>query len=173
MNEENYTVDEQDEQKDVQPESDLDLEIDLDDESGEESNQLQQDDVARLKAENAKLQRLLKKKSNKVEAPERKAETGTPEFVTKTDLEKFRLEAKGYDEEQIEFIMSVGGASALKNPHIVKTLNSMKEEKEQFNAQAQTKSQGKATRVYTADEVKAMPLEKLEKLIREGKIKNL
>jgi hypothetical protein len=48
----------------------------------------------------------------------------------------------------------------------------MKEQKKQVEAQASGASQGKSSRRYSQEDLRSMPLEKLEKLIKEGKIKS-
>jgi len=131
-------------------------------EDEENSTQLLEE-LKKKEAEIAKLNRLLKKKDKVVEK-----EGDVP---TKTELEELRLEIKGYDEDQIKFIMSLGGAKALNNPAVKRVADAMKEEKAQLNAQATSKSQSKGSRTYSQAELRAMPLDKLEQLIREGKIK--
>ena len=89
----------------------------------------------------------------------------------KEDLEKIRLEAKGYDEDQVNFLMRFGGSEALQDEAVQTVVKTMAEKKAQVNAQATGKSQGKTARRYSQDDLRAMPLDKLETLIKEGKIK--
>lgn len=145
----------------IQDEETLDADDTAD--NGDDSNQ-HQDDVARLKAENAKLQRLLNKKPKQEEA-------GSIEPTIKAELEKVRLEAKGYDDEQVEFLMKFGGASALKDPAIKRVADAMKEEKEQLQAQASSKSQSKSETKYSEDKLRNLSSDEIMKLYREGKIK--
>lgn len=167
MENEEYTVDTQDEIKDSESEETTEV---VDSEGDENSTQLHEE-LKKKDAEIAKLNRLLKKGSKSSDKEEK--EEVSDKYVTKADLDKIRLEAKGYDDDQIEFIMSVGGVDALKKPAIKKVVESIREEKEQLNAQASTKSQSKSSKTYSQEEIRAMPVEKLEQLIREGKIKNI
>lgn len=168
MENEEKTVDLQDEQQEEET-----FEVDESDEEstddGDESNQHQsEDEVEHLKAENAKLQRLLKKASKSEDKPK---EDTTSNGVTKEDLERVRLEAKGYDDDQVEFLMKFGGSQATKDPAIMKVVETMKEQKAQEKAQATSSTQSKSSRRYSQEELRNMPTDKLEKLIREGKIK--
>jgi alcohol dehydrogenase class IV len=131
-------------------------------EDEENSTQLHEE-LKKKEAEIAKLNRLLKKKDKAVEKGE--------EVPTNKEIERLRLEIKGYEDDQIDFIMSIGGVKALNNPAVKKVADAMKEEKSQLNAQATSKSQSKGSRTYSQAELQAMPLDKLESLIREGKIK--
>lgn len=184
MEEEKYTVDDQDEitevesndsdEEDVSDESDDTSEDDSEDE--ENSTQLQEK-LRKLEKENAKFKRLLGKKTEKVsdEDGETTKSKTTPksddEYVTKRELEMMRLESKGYDGDQVELIMKLGGISALKDESVKKAIDAIKAEKDQIKAQAETKSTSKSSRSYSADDLRAMPTDKLEKLIREGKVK--
>jgi hypothetical protein len=132
-------------------------------EDEENSTQLHEE-LKKKEAEIAKLNRLLKKKDKAVEKD-------GGEATTNKEIERLRLEIKGYEDDQIDFIMSIGGVKALSNPAVKKVADAMKEEKSQLNAQATSKSQSKGSRTYSQAELKAMPLDKLEALIREGKIK--
>lgn len=144
-------------------EDDIETDDDSTQEDEENSTQLQAELKAK-EAEIAKLNRLLKKKE-KVKVEE------TSSSVSKEDLERVRLEIKGYDDDQIDFIMSLGGSKALTNPAVKKVADAMREEKKQLEAQATSTSQAKSTRTYSQAEINAMPVAQLEKLIREGKIK--
>jgi hypothetical protein len=157
------TVDIQDE---TQEDETLEVEEDESEtDNGDDSNQ-HQDEVAHLKAENAKLQRLLNKGTKKKEE-----KTETKDSLNSDEVSRLRLEIKGYDDEQIDFLMNIGGLNALKIPAVKKVVDTMKEEKSQLQAQATSKSQGKSSKTYSDAEIKAMPVAKLEQLIREGKIK--
>ena len=131
-------------------------------EDEENSTQLHEE-LKKKDGEIAKLNRLLKKKEKTTEQ--------TQEVPTSKEIERLRLEIKGYDDDQVDFLMSVGGLKALSNPAVKKVADAMREEKKQLSAQATSKSQGKSTKTYSQAEINAMPLAKLEQLIREGKIK--
>jgi hypothetical protein len=167
-NEEN-TVNPQDEIQDEET-----FEVDEAEESDEstdndENSTQYQEELKKRDAEIAKLNRLLKKTSK----DEKPSDTPTDDsnVVTKADLERIRLEAKGYDDDQVEFLMKFGGSQALKDEAIKTVVDTMAEKKKQINAQASSKSQGTSSRKYSQEDLRAMPLEKLEKLIKEGKIK--
>lgn len=150
----------------VQDEETFEIEDDVEEtedsvEDEENSTQLHEE-LKKKEAEIAKLNRLLKKKEKVTE---------TQEVPTSKEIERLRLEIKGYDDEQVDFLMSVGGLKALSNPAVKRVADAMKEEKKQLSAQATSKSQGKSSKTYSQAEIKAMPLDKLEQLIREGKIK--
>lgn len=130
---------------------------------GEENSTQLHEELKKKEAEIAKLNRLLKKKE--------KATDSTQEVPTSKEIEKLRLEIKGYDDDQVNFLMSVGGLKALSNPAVKRVADAMKEEQKQLQAQASSKSQGKSSKTYSQAEINAMPLAKLEQLIREGKIK--
>jgi hypothetical protein len=154
--EESYEVDESEQSEDTTEEDEVN------------STQLQSE-LEKAKAEIAKLSRLLKK------GDKPKGEKSSPQddsnVVTKADLERIRLEAKGYDEDQVEFLMRFGGAEALKDEAVKSVIDTMKEKKTQAQAQVSGKTQSKSARRYSQEDLQAMPLEKLEKLIKEGKIK--
>lgn len=171
MEKEENTVDPQDEQKD---EDTFEVDEDESTEDGDESNQHHDDDVEHLKteleqerAERAKLQRLLKKASKSEDKPKEDDTNG----VTREDLERVRLEARGFDDEQVSFLMKFGGSKATKDEAVMQVVSAMKEKKQQLDAQAKSSSQSKTSRRYSQDDLRNMPLDKLEKLIREGKIK--
>lgn len=169
MENEEKTVDLEDETQDEETfEVDESEEESTDD--GDESNQHHEDDEAeRLRTENAKLQRLLKKASKSDE--EKPKEDTTSNGVTREDLERVRLEAKGFDDEQVDFLMKFGGSQATKDDAVMQVISAMKEKKAQESAQAKSSSQSKTSRRYSQEDMRNMPLDKLEKLIREGKIK--
>lgn len=174
MENEEYTVDDQDETKEV--ESTDEESEQSDDESEDEVNSTQlQSELEKQKAENAKLQRLLKKaekKEEKSEESESDSKSPSEAYLTKAEAERLRLEIKGYDDDQIDLIMKLGGVEALKDVTIKDVVEKIKEEKQQLNAQASSKSQSKSSKHYSQEDLRAMPLDKLEKLIREGKIKS-
>lgn len=158
--EETFEVDETEESDDSDEESS---------DNDENSTQNQEDELKKAQAEIAKLNRLLKKTEKKEE--ESPKSDNSSNAVTKEDLERLRLEAKGYEEEDIDLIMKFGGVKALEDESIKDVINIRKEKRQQVNAQATSKTQGKSSRKYSQEQLRAMPLDKLEKLIREGKIK--
>jgi hypothetical protein len=167
-NEEN-TVDFQDE---TQEEDTFEVdESESSDEStdNDENSTQYQEELKKKDAEIAKLNRLLKKTSKDEKPLEKPSDDSN--VVTKADLERIRLEAKGFDDDQIEFLMKFGGTQALKDDAIKTVVDTMAEKKKQLNAQATSKTQGTSSRRYSQEDLRAMPLEKLEKLIKEGKIK--
>ena len=169
MENEETTVDFQDEITEEETfEVDESEETDESTDNDENSNQYQEE-LRKRDAEIAKLNRLLKK-TPKDEKPSEKPSNDS-NVVTKADLERIRLEAKGFDDDQVEFLMRFGGSQALKDEAVLTVVNTMAEKKKQLNAQASSKSQGTSSRKYSQEDLRAMPLEKLEKLIREGKIK--
>lgn len=157
---------------------DLDLELDFEDDtvdSVDESNEDESNDsglsdsseLDRARRENAKLQRLLNKKS-------KQGNSNSPDIEElKTEMTKIRLEAKGYDEAQIEFIMRNGGIDSIKNPAVRAGLNAIKEQLDSEKASvsnASTKS--KQDTKYSVDEIRTRELssKEIENLIREGKV---
>lgn len=161
QNEETFEVDEtEDESNDESEEESSD---------DDENSTQYQEELKKKDAEIAKLNRLLKK------TPKDEKPSDTPSddsnVVTKADLERIRLEAKGFDEDQVEFLMKFGGSQALKDEAVKQVVDTMAEKKKQLNAQASGKTQGTGSRKYSQEDLRAMPLEKLEKLIKEGKIK--
>lgn len=160
--EETFAVDESEDTEEV--------DTDEETEDGDESNQ-HQDEVAHLKAENAKLQRLLKKESKAEKKSEAKKDDS--DYVTKQDLERIRLEAKGLTEKQVDFAMKYGGVSALNDPYLKKAIDEIAVEEKQISSTAESKKGGDINKKYTLNQVRNMPTAELEKLIREGKIKNI
>ena len=173
MENEETTVDFQDETQEEETfEVDESEELTDDDstDNDENSTQNQDEELKKAQAEIAKLNRLLKKQS-KDEKPSEQSPSDESKYVTKEDLEKIRLEAKGYDEDQVNFLMRFGGSEALQDEAVQTVVKTMAEKKAQVNAQATGKSQGKTARRYSQDDLRAMPIDKLEKLMMEGKIK--
>lgn len=170
QNTDNFEVEEQNEDsfevEDVEETEDIEEE-----EEEVEVNPLE-DEVAHLKSENAKLQRLLKKKSPAKK--EVKEDGDTPsEYVTKADLERIRLESKGLSEKQVDFALKYGGLSALSDPYLKKAIDEIAQEEKQLNQTATSKKGGDVSKKYSLNQIRNMPTDKLEQLIREGKIKNL
>lgn len=170
MEKEENTVDFQDETQEEETFEVDETEEESEDESSdndENSTQNQEDKLETLERELAKYKRLANKNSKK----EEKKESPSDNSVTKEDLERIRLEAKGYEEDDIDLIMKFGGTKALEDESIREVINIRKEKRQQVNAQAKSTTQGKSSRRYSQEQLRNMPLEKLEKLIREGKIK--
>jgi len=180
MEKEENTVDPQDEQKDeetfevdeTEEEESNDSESDEESSDNEENSTQYQEELKEKEAELAKYKRLLKKyESGDSDSKPDKPSNDESSPVTKADLERIRLEAKGYDDDQVNFLMRFGGSEALQDEAVQSVVNAMAEKKKQVSAQASGSSQGKTARRYSQDELRAMPGEKLEKLIKEGKIK--
>jgi hypothetical protein len=153
--EETFEVDESETEEEVEEESS---------EDEENSTQLREE-LKKQKEETAKLQRLLKKEAKKAE------ESTTESNISKEDLERIRLTAKGYEDDEIDLVMELGGVEKLQNPVVQKAVEAIRTEKKQASAQASGKTQSKPKRTFTKTELQSMPLDKLEQMIKDGKIK--
>ena len=160
--EETFEVDETEDSEESKEESS---------DNDENSTQNQEDELKKAQAEIAKLNRLLKKESKSKEEDSKPSPSNDSNVVTKEDLERLRLEAKGYEEDDVDLIMKFGGVKALEDEAIKDVIEVRREKRQQESAQATSKTQSKGTRRYSQEQLRDMPLEKLETLIKEGKIK--
>ena len=118
------------------------------------------------RAKNAKLYaRLQKEKTSK---PLEKATIikETPEVSQEIQRLKLKVDYDIKDPEAIDFVMKNGGEEALKNPYIKQTIDNMLTQKRAEQAQVAEETQkSDFERKVSKDQMKAMSVEELEKLL--------
>lgn len=93
-----------------------------------------------------------------------------PSVVTPTDLEKLNLRQDGYSKEEVDFIMRNGGANAVTDEFVTAGIKALRDQKakatrsEEANPSISSKSP--IMRKYNEDQLRDMPTEELEKIIR-------
>lgn len=128
-------------------------------EEAQEGDDESDEELDRLRQENAKYKRLLKKRNDRK----------TPQKVTNNSayderIERLELRQEGYSEDVINEIMKLGGKSALENKIVA---NAVKDLVEQETAEKAANVDGGSQSVtkskYTVDELKNMSSEEMEK----------
>lgn len=82
-------------------------------------------------------------------------------------FEKLELKSEGYNDLESEFILQYGGKKALDNPIVKTALEVMREKSRAEQAVVDTtNSGGDIEKKFTNEQLKTMPLEELEKLLK-------
>lgn len=96
-------------------------------------------------------------------SPDHKPESG--DYVTRQELEETRLAARGYNDDEIRFIMRNGGSEALNDKYVQASLKTMRDEQETTDATPSGEKKSPVYKNYTADELQGMSSKELEKLV--------
>lgn len=114
------------------------------------------------------LEKKLKKRDSGQETTTRKSSSESDDFVTKDDLERSRLRDKGYKKETVDFIMRNGGENALDDPHVAKTVESMREQSDAEDAaDVDTSSKSDKHRDLTEEEINSMSAEEMRRALSQ------
>lgn len=125
----------------------------------EESEEESSEDVD-LKAENAKLRRLLKKKVNTSEPDQSKS----PNTEYDSRIERLELKQEGYSDAVIDNIMELGGKQALKNPIVASAVDGLvQQERNETASNVDGSSQSSTRTKVSVDELKNMSSAEMEK----------
>lgn len=147
-------------QEDNNPEVEQEQETneETEDQTTEEETEEQSDDSAeleKLRQENAKLSRLLKKKA-------KPATISNP--IDEQRLERLELRQEGYSTDVIDNIMELGGREALKNPLVKNAVsNLVEQEKTEAASEVTGASQSSTRSNVTIDELKGMSSKEMAK----------
>lgn len=95
---------------------------------------------------------------------EEKGTTGTSSDLEKR-FERVELQVKGFAEDEIDFIMSLGGKKALENEFVATTIQVMKDKKKSAEADPDGSTKATVYKKYTEEDLKNMSLKDLEKII--------
>lgn len=131
------------------------------------------DETAKLKETNKKLFERAKKAEAEAKALREKGITSTQESTKPSDILKapeFRLSRQGYDEEEIDLIMSNGGPDVLKNESHpitlgIKAARQQKGAEEAASKVSDSSGLSDIERKYTEQDMRNMSKEDLEKLL--------
>ena len=81
-------------------------------------------------------------------------------------LERLELRTEGFSDEEIDFLRPYGGKKALENPYVKSAIDIMREKAKAESAVVDVDStKSDIEKKYTADQLKNMPLEELEKIL--------
>ena len=119
--------------------------------------------VETLEATNKKLYARVKGSENK--PLQTKTTSDNPDLQSR--FEKLELKSEGYNDQESEFILQYGGKKALENPIVKTALEVMREKAQAEKAVVDTtNSGGDIEKKFTTEQLKEMPLEELEKLLK-------
>lgn len=105
-------------------------------------------------------------KQFKSKPPETQSTNPPSQYATKEDLDRLQLSQK-YDEEVVDEIMRLGGVIALQNPLVKSGIQAMQAKKRSEAATPETASRSPILKKFTEDELQAMPVDEMEKLLRK------
>lgn len=134
------------------------------DESTEEESQSESTDDESsedvdLKAENAKLKRLLRKKVN---TSEFSTNSSNSEYDSR--IERLELKQEGYSDSVIDSIMELGGKKVLKNPIVSSAVQGLvAQERNETASSVDGASQSSTRTKVSIDELKNMSVAEMEK----------
>ncbi len=114
-----------------------------------------------IEEKNKQLYARLKKQEQKPEEP--KLTNAAPE--TDAKFERLELKTDGYNTEEVDFLMQYGGKEALANKFVQKAIEVMRKEAKSAQATPDGGAQSPIYKKYTRDELNAMSVEELEKLL--------
>lgn len=110
-----------------------------------------------------------KQKATKVEeieeTPEKEIKSEVNTDIEKR-LEKIELTAKGYSDDEIDFIQSNGGKKALENNFVKTAIESIREQRKAEEASVEIdSSKSEIEKKYTSSQLKNMSAEELKKIL--------
>lgn len=82
-------------------------------------------------------------------------------------FERLELKTDGYTDDEVDWLMGVGGKSALKNKFTTKTIELMRKEAKSKDANPPISAKSPIYKKHTQDELSKMSLEELDKLLRQ------
>jgi hypothetical protein len=91
--------------------------------------------------------------------------TNPSQFATKQDLERIELAAKGYSDEEVEFVMRNGGKKSLNDDLVKAAIDARRAKAKSEDATPQSSPKSPVYKKFTQDELASMPLSELEKII--------
>ena len=120
--------------------------------------------------------RAKKAESGKAEATEvlRKAVQAKtePQNINNTDgqFEKLELIARGYSDDEIDFVLRNGGKKGLENPFVKSALDSLRTQRkaEQASELESSSSKSDISKRYTDEQLSKMSVSQLEKILSQG-----
>lgn len=125
--------------------------------------------AAALVEKNRKL--FARAKQAEQELKELKSRAPARAYSSSEELERVNLRIDGYKEDEVDFIMRSGGRSALKDDFIVEAITARraKEKAKETSDSASTPASSKSPvlRRHSTDDLKNMPVEEMEKLLRQ------
>jgi hypothetical protein len=137
-----------------------------------ESQEEESEDVTLSKSEFKKLQRKAIAYDATKELKEPKTVKSLSTLSEKTNdnslnvkLEKLELRADGYSPDEIEAIMDLGGAKALKNPVVQSAIKAMRAEQKSKDATESVSSRSPVFKKFTQDDLSKMSSAELEKIL--------
>jgi len=137
-----------------------------------ESQEEESEDVTLSKSEFKKLQRKAIAYDATKELKEPKTAKSLSTLSEKTNdnslnvkLEKLELRADGYSPDEIEAIMDLGGAKALKNPVVQSAIKAMRAEQKSKDATESVSSRSPVFKKFTQDDLSKMSSAELEKIL--------
>jgi len=143
------------------------LDFELEDQQQEETPNT--DHVTLTKKEYKSLQRKAFAYDAEKTAPKQNKEVSkqvSPDIEAK--FARLELKTDGYSEAEIEFIESNGGKQALDNPFVKSAIEAIRQQKTAEEAViSQESNKSDIERKYTEKELEAMPIEELEKALRQ------
>lgn len=135
-----------------------------------ESQEEESNDITLPKSEFKKLQRKAiaydatkEPKEQKTAKPQDKPDLSTYEIK----LEKLELRADGYSSDEIDAIMELGGAKALKNPVVQSAIKAMRAEKKSQDVKEPLNSKSPVFKKYTQQDLSKMSASEMEKILQE------
>lgn len=137
-----------------------------------ESQEEESDNVTLSKSDFKKLQRkAIAYDANKEPKEQKTAKTlstlseKTEDTSVNVKLEKLELRADGYSPDEIEAIMELGGAKALKNPVVQSAIKAMRAEQKSKDATDTVSSKSPVFKKFTQQDLSKMSSSELEKIL--------
>lgn len=129
-----------------------------------------QPDIATLQQKNKELYARAKKaeeenkalKAKSTPQPEPKAEPTNP---SPEKLDRIELRVDGYSDEEIGYLLPLGGKKALANPIVQKAVEAMRAEKKSKDATPEGGQASPVFKKHTLTDLQNMPLDQLEKIL--------
>lgn len=81
------------------------------------------------------------------------------------EIERLRLEVKGYKGDEVDFLMQNGGLKALENPIVVAGIEAIRKKKTSIDATPSGTAKAAVFQKFSEQDLKKMPLEELEKIV--------
>ncbi len=115
--------------------------------------------IAELEGQNKQLYARIKKEKPKETLPTNQ-QSPNPE-----EIERLRLEVKGYNGDEVEFLMQNGGLKALDNKIAMAGIEALRKAQKSLDATPTETGRSTVFQKYTERDLKKMSLEELEKIV--------
>jgi len=107
----------------------------------------------------------LNKKMAKPQVAPSKQRSDSSDNDIQEKFERLELKTDGYSDDEVDWLMGIGGKSALKNKFTVRTIEAMRREAKSKDANPPIAAKSPIYKKHTKDELEKMSVEELEKIL--------